>query len=245
MTKSWTLTITLTFTGNGSGLTNLNASNLATGTLPAGQFPALTGPVTTTAGSLGTSYETTAVSTSIAATGDAPITYALYSGSLPTGVTLASNGTLSGTSPVEASSTTYSFVVQATDAQLQDTTRSFSLTISSDIVTWSSPAADYANVLVGNAVMSNVTLAATSAAGYGITYAANTLPTGVSLSDNTIFGTPTVEETVYTAITATATELNHVDGVTGNIQTQIDANTTLANTKASKAFAIAQAVALG
>jgi len=48
-----------------------------------------------------------------------------------------------------------------------------------------------------------------------------------------------------TAITATATELNHVDGVTGNIQTQIDANTTLANTKASKAFAIAQAVALG
>ena len=48
-----------------------------------------------------------------------------------------------------------------------------------------------------------------------------------------------------TTITASATELNHVDGVTGNIQTQIDANTTLANTKASKAFAIAQAVALG
>ena len=48
-----------------------------------------------------------------------------------------------------------------------------------------------------------------------------------------------------TTITASATELNYVDGVTGNIQTQIDANTTLANTKASKAFAIAQAVALG
>ena len=42
------------------------------------------------------------------------------------------------------------------------------------------------------------------------------------------------------------TELNYVDGVTSaNIQTQIDANTTLANTKASQAFAIAQAVALG
>ena len=48
-----------------------------------------------------------------------------------------------------------------------------------------------------------------------------------------------------TAITATATELNYLDGVTGNIQTQIDANTTLANASASKAFAIAQAVALG
>ena len=43
----------------------------------------------------------------------------------------------------------------------------------------------------------------------------------------------------------TSTEIGYLDGVTGNIQTQIDANTTLANTKASKAFAIAQAVALG
>jgi len=41
-----------------------------------------------------------------------------------------------------------------------------------------------------------------------------------------------------TAITATPTELNHVDGVTGNIQTALDL-------KATKAFAIAQAVALG
>ncbi len=41
-----------------------------------------------------------------------------------------------------------------------------------------------------------------------------------------------------TALTASATELNYVDGVTGNIQTAIDA-------KATKAFAIAQAVALG
>ena len=39
-------------------------------------------------------------------------------------------------------------------------------------------------------------------------------------------------------ITASATELNHVDGVTGNIQTALDS-------KATKAFAIAQAVALG
>ena len=43
----------------------------------------------------------------------------------------------------------------------------------------------------------------------------------------------------------TATEIGYLDGVTSNIQTQIDANTTLANTKASKGFAIAQAVALG
>ena len=41
-----------------------------------------------------------------------------------------------------------------------------------------------------------------------------------------------------TQITATPTELNYVDGVTSAIQTQID-------TKTTKAFAIAQAVALG
>ena len=68
-------------------------------------------------------------------------------------------------------------------------------------------------------------------------------------SESGITGLGTVGMTTLslggTTITASATELNHVDGVTGNIQTQIDANTTLANTKASKAFAIAQAVALG
>ena len=41
-----------------------------------------------------------------------------------------------------------------------------------------------------------------------------------------------------TQITATPEELNHVDGVTGNIQTALDS-------KATQAFAIAQAVALG
>jgi len=43
----------------------------------------------------------------------------------------------------------------------------------------------------------------------------------------------------------TSTEIGYLDGVTSAIQTQIDANTTLANTKATNAFAIAQAVALG
>ena len=44
--------------------------------------------------------------------------------------------------------------------------------------------------------------------------------------------------TKLAAVDATATELNHTDGVTSNIQTQLDA-------KAAKSFAIAQAVALG
>ena len=68
------------------------------------------------------------------------------------------------------------------------------------------------------------------------------------------FVDPTADKTVYmpnatgyvpvlnaastTVITATPAELNYVDGVTSNIQTQLA-------TKSTKAFAIAQAVALG
>jgi len=69
---------------------------------------------------------------SLSATGDAPITYALANGSsLPTGVTLAANGLISGTitSPPETD-TTYTFTVVATDAQNQDSSRQFSITTS-------------------------------------------------------------------------------------------------------------------
>jgi ketosteroid isomerase-like protein len=49
---------------------------------------------------------------------------------------------------------------------------------------------------------------------------------------------PVLAVTSNTQITATPEELNYVDGVTGNIQTALDS-------KATEAFAIAQAVALG
>jgi hypothetical protein len=180
--------------GNGAIYLNLSVSNM----------PAYT----TSAGSLGTVYETNDYTQSVVATGDAPLTYSLYSGTLPPNATLAANGVISGTSPVENSSNTYSFVVNVKDAQNQETTRSFSLTINTDVVTWSSPANNTTYSLIGGGTMANVTLAATSAAGKTITYTANTLPTGVSLSGNTIYGTPNTAQTVYTELTATAATTN-------------------------------------
>ncbi len=53
---------------------------------------------------------------------------------------------------------------------------------------------------------------------------------------NKTLTSPKINEDVV--VTATATELNYVDGVTSAIQTQLD-------TKATSSFAIAQAVALG
>jgi copper chaperone CopZ len=59
----------------------------------------------------------------------------------------------------------------------------------------------------------------------------------LSLGGTSITATA-AELNIMDGVTATTAELNHVDGVTGNIQTALDS-------KATKAFAIAQAVALG
>jgi len=159
---------------------------------------------TTPAGSIGDTVETTAFTESVVATADSSITYSLASGSLPTGATLNANGTITGTAVSTDSPTTYSFSIVATDEELQDSTQSFTITVNPDSVTWVSPAAGASISLLGNQAMSNVTLSATAASGSGITYAANALPTGVSLTGNVIYGTPTVAETVSTLLTATA-----------------------------------------
>jgi len=171
---------------------------------------------TTGAGTLGSYYETTNISNTVVASGDAPITYSLYSGSLPTGSTLAANGVITGSAPVDSSSTTYSFTIEAIDAQLQSSTRSFSLTINTDVVTWSTPANGTTYTSAVDSAIANVTLSASSAAGYGIVYTANALPTGISLSGNTISGTPTVIADSSTLLTATANTTNRTSTRTIN-----------------------------
>lgn len=163
---------------------------------------------TTAAGSIGNLYETTAINTSVVATSDSAITYSLSSGSLPSGATLYANGVITGTSPIESGSSTYTFAIKAEDAELQDTTRTFTLTINTDVVTWSAPADGTTYTVYQNEVAANVTLSATSAAGYNVSYSANTLPTGLALTGNTISGTPTVVANTTTLLTATASTTN-------------------------------------
>ena len=159
---------------------------------------------TTTAGTLGSVYEYAAISNTVAATGDGSIIYSVFSGTLPTGSSLnTSTGVITGTSPASAGATTYTFVIRATDAQLQDSDRSFSITVNTDVVTWSSPAANSTVTLSQNAA-STTALSATSAAGNAITYTANTLPTGLSISGATVTGTPTVIASTTSTFTATA-----------------------------------------
>jgi len=84
---------------------------------------------TTAAGSLGNMGSNVSVNLSVAATGDAPITYAIKAGSsLPGTLSLnTSTGAITGTAPTFASATTYNFTITAKDGQNQLTDRSFSI----------------------------------------------------------------------------------------------------------------------
>jgi hypothetical protein len=171
---------------------------------------------TTAAGSLGGVYETASFNQTVTATGDAPITYAVTSGALPPGATFNSNGTITGTSQLLSSPTTYTFTVRATDAQQQDTDRSFSIVINPDVVTWSNPTNNQTYTPAANIAIANITLSATSAVGSGITYSANTLPTGLSLTGANISGTPTVQANTSSLLTATANTTSESSSITIN-----------------------------
>jgi len=85
----------------------------------------------TAAGSLGDADAESAWSFNVSATSDSSVTYTLAGGSsLPSGITLASNGLISGTlSSPPASETTYNFSIVATDGENQDASRSFSVSV--------------------------------------------------------------------------------------------------------------------
>jgi hypothetical protein len=111
----------------------INTDNGATAIFVPGYISSAEPAWATAAGSLSDSQdELSAWSYNLSVTGDTPITYALAGGSsLPTGVSLAANGLISGTitSP-SGNTTTYTFSVIATDAQNQDSTRQFTVTTS-------------------------------------------------------------------------------------------------------------------
>jgi hypothetical protein len=132
------------------------------------------------------------------ATGDAPITFSLTSGSLPPGLTLSSGGLLSGTPTTTGS---YSGVVTASNGVLPDATQAFSITISP------APVAP----LITSAAPSNSTVGA----GYSHTYTATgdapitfsltsgSLPPGLILSSGGLLsGTPTTAGSYSGVVTA-------------------------------------------
>ncbi len=86
---------------------------------------------TTASGEILSFTKLTATTVTVAATGDAPITYAVTSGALPGGLSLnTSTGVISGTGTNDvAAATTYNFTITATDAQSQISARAFSIEV--------------------------------------------------------------------------------------------------------------------
>ena len=121
-----------------------------------------------------------------------PFTWALASGTLPTGLTLSAAGTISGT-PTALGNTT--FKVQATDAQ----TPTPAVDTASKTITVNNPIAISTTSLTAGSVGMPYSASLTATGGvppYTWTITSGVLPAGLSLSTSgVISGTPTTQET--------------------------------------------------
>ncbi|MBV6814665.1 putative Ig domain-containing protein [Xanthomonas campestris pv. passiflorae] len=132
--------------------------------------------------------------------GTAAYTYAITSGALPAGITLASNGTLSGTATLEG---TFNFTVQATDANSFTGTQAYSLTVAGPNLVL--PASTLPAGTAGQAYAAAVVPATGGTAPYSYAVTAGALPGGVVLDAATggLSGTPTVSGTFTFTLTVT------------------------------------------
>ncbi|MCT8357430.1 putative Ig domain-containing protein [Xanthomonas citri pv. anacardii] len=153
-------------------------------------------PTTLSGATRGTAYSQTLT----ASGGTAAYTYAITSGALPAGITLASNGTLSGTATVEG---TFNFTVQATDANSFTGTQAYSLTVAGPNLVL--PASALPAGTAGQAYAAAVTPATGGTAPYSYSVTAGALPGGVVLDAATggLSGTPTVSGTFTFTLTVT------------------------------------------
>ena len=139
-------------------------------------------------GQIGVAYSQTLSATG----GISPYSWTLFTGTLPTGLSLTSGGVISGTPTTSGAS---SFTVQVTDSQTPTAataTKALSITIPADLVVSTS---SLPNAQIG--VGYNQTLAAVGGVTpYNWTLASGTLPNGLSLTaGGVISGTPTTSGT--------------------------------------------------
>lgn len=151
-------------------------------------------------GTLGSPYNGTIT----ASGGASPYTYSVTSGSLPNGLTLNTNGTLTGT---PTASGTFNFTVTATDLNNCTGSRSYSISISCPAITLDDVLPDGT---VGSPYTGTIT-ASGGASPYTYAVTSGSLPTGLTLNTNgTLTGTPTASGTFN--FTVTATDLNNCTG---------------------------------
>jgi hypothetical protein len=186
-----TVPVTSTFTVQATGNCSAGQTTTQAFTLTIG-CPAIT--ITTASlpsGTVGTVYTTTTLAASAANGAATTYTWAIASGTLPTGLTLTSAGVISGT-PTGAGGS-FSITVRATGncSAGQITTKAFTLTIGCPAITITTASPLTAGT-VGTAYSQTLAATPTSAAPYTWTIDSGALPTGLTLSSaGVISGTPT------------------------------------------------------
>ncbi|WP_426789037.1 putative Ig domain-containing protein [Xanthomonas campestris] len=143
----------------------------------------------------------TAYSQTLSASGGtAPYTYAVSAGNVPAGLTLASNGTLSGTATVEGS---FNFTVTATDANTFTASQAYAVTVAGPNLAL--PASNLPAGTAGQAYTAAISPATGGTAPYSYALSAGALPSGVVLDAATgaLSGTPTVSGTFNFTLTVT------------------------------------------
>lgn len=149
-----------------------------------------------------------------AAGGFAPYTYTVASGALPPGLTLATNGALTGTPTASGS---FTFGVQATDSTVGTpgtVTGSYTLVVSAPAIVITTPLPD--RVFLGRAFSLQLQ-GGGGAAPYTFAVTSGALPPGLSLSpDGVLSGTPTTTGNYVFEITTT-----DANGFSSTLQVQL------------------------
>jgi uncharacterized protein YhjY with autotransporter beta-barrel domain len=181
---------------NGAG-----TSSPATATITVSPPALVYAPANPVAGTDGVAYSQSIAG---ASGGTAPYTYALVSGALPAGISLSSNGTLSGTATAVG---TFAFKVTATDSSTG--TGPFSVTTASNVsLTINAPTVAVSpTTLAADTIHTPYSASITAQGGttpYTFAVTGGALPTGLTLaSDGTLSGTPTAIGSFNFTITAT------------------------------------------
>ncbi|MCP5479763.1 MAG: putative Ig domain-containing protein, partial [Rhodanobacteraceae bacterium] len=153
-------------------------------------------PATLANGTVGVAYSAALV----ASGGEGPYSFTPSGGSLPVGLTLNSDGSLSGT-PTSAG--TFSFDVSISDANSQPGSSSHSLTIDPPGLVLSPPAGTLNAAY--NSAFGQVFSVSGGVGPFTYALTSGTLPTGLSLAGDTLSGTPTQVGSFPITVTATDT----------------------------------------
>ena len=156
-------------------------------------------PPTISTSTLSTGYSGESYYATLSATGDAPITWSLYSGSLPSGLILdSSTGSISGTPTVTG---VYTFTVMAANSAGSDT-KSFSITLNNRAV---APTISTYSNLGQYTIQDSLSISLSASGTVPITWSVSSgsLPSGLSLTTGgLLYGTITASGTFSFTITA-------------------------------------------